>query len=53
MSPEAKFYFINVAEWQSAEYFQVAVGSEEFKQLVEPYMEVFPHYPGLYEVIRS
>jgi heme-degrading monooxygenase HmoA len=53
ISPEARFHFINVAEWQSAEHFQAAVGREEFKRLVEPYMEVFPHYPGLYEVIRT
>jgi heme-degrading monooxygenase HmoA len=53
VSPEARFYFINVAEWESAEHFYAAVGSEEFKRLIDPYMEVFPHYPGLYEVIRT
>jgi heme-degrading monooxygenase HmoA len=53
VSPEAKFHFINVAEWQSAAHFHAAVGSEEFKRLTEPYMAVFPHYPGLYEVIRT
>ncbi len=53
ISPEARFYFINVAEWESAEHFQKAVGSEEFKRLTEPYMAVFPHYPGLYEVFRT
>jgi heme oxygenase (mycobilin-producing) len=53
LSPEARFHFINVAEWESAEHFQRAVGSKEFQLLIEPYMEVCPHYPGLYEVIRT
>ena len=51
--PDARFHFINVAEWESAAHFQAAVGSTEFQQLIEPYMEVCPHYPGLYEVIRT
>ena len=53
VSPEARFHFINVAEWQSAAHFQVAIASKEFQRLIEPYMEVCPHYPGLYEVIRT
>ncbi len=53
VAPGARFPLINVAEWESAEYFFSAAASEEFKKLVEPYMEVFPHYPGLYEVIRT
>ena len=53
LSPEARFYFINIAEWQSAADFQAAVGSDEFKRIIEPFMEVFPHYPCLYEVIRT
>ena len=53
ISPEARFRLINVAEWESAEAFSAAIGSEEFKALTEPYMKVFPHYPGLYEVIRT
>lgn len=53
VAPEARFSLINVAEWESAEHFYSAAASEEFKELVEPYMEVFPHYPGLYEVIRT
>jgi heme-degrading monooxygenase HmoA len=53
VAPGARFALINVAEWESAEHFYAATASEEFKKLVEPYMEVFPHYPGLYEVIRT
>jgi heme-degrading monooxygenase HmoA len=51
--PWARFHLINVAEWESAEHFQMAINSEKFKALTEPYMEVFPHFPGLYEVVRS
>lgn len=51
--PWARFYYINVAEWQSAEDFDAAINNQEFKDLTEPYMEVFPHYPGLYEVVRT
>lgn len=51
--PWARFHLINIAEWQSAEDFQAVIGSEEFKELTVPYNEVFPHYPGLYEVIKT
>ncbi len=51
--PWARFHLINIAEWQTAEHFEAAINSEEFKNLTEPYNEVFPHYPGLYEVIRT
>jgi len=53
VSTEARFHFINVAEWESADHFQKAIESVEFKQLTEPHMELFPHYPGLYKVIRT
>jgi heme oxygenase (mycobilin-producing) len=49
----ARFHLVNVAEWESVEHFEKAVNAEEFKMLTEPYMEIFPHYPGLYEVVRS
>ncbi len=51
--PGARFPLINMAEWESAAHFEAAVNQEEFKQLIAPYMEVCPHYPGLYEVIRT
>ena len=49
----ARFTFVNIAEWESVEHFERAVNQDEFKQLIAPYMEVCPHYPGLYEVIRT
>jgi len=33
VSPEAQFYFINVAEWESADHFQTAIESVEFNRL--------------------
>ena len=53
VSRAARFHFINVAEWESAEHFQTAIESEAFKELTAPYMEIFPHDPGLYKVIRN
>jgi len=53
ISPKTRFHFINVAEWESAEHFQTAIESETFKALTAPYMELFPHYPGLYKVIST
>lgn len=53
VSPDARFGLVNVAEWESAEHFANVVNSDEFKSLTEPGKELFPHYPGLYEVIRN
>jgi heme-degrading monooxygenase HmoA len=53
VSTEARFHFINVAEWESADHFQKAMESDAFKELTAPYMKVFPHYPGLYKLIRN
>lgn len=53
VAPGARFAFINMAEWESAEHFAAAVNSPEFIELVTPYMEVFPHYPGLYQVVAT
>jgi heme-degrading monooxygenase HmoA len=49
----ARFRYINIAEWESVEHFENVMNSVEFKNLVGPYMTKFPHYPGLYEVIRT
>jgi heme-degrading monooxygenase HmoA len=52
-TPGAKFHFINIAEWESPEHFQKAVENTEFQKLVAPYMQVFPHHPALYKVVRT
>ncbi len=50
LSPEARFRFINVAEWESPPHFQAAVGNEEFRRMAAG---AGPNYPALFEVIRS
>jgi heme-degrading monooxygenase HmoA len=49
----ARFHYINIAEWESVDHFEKVMNSKDFKNLVDPYMEKFPHYPGVYEVIRT
>ena len=53
VAPGARFTLINIAKWESIEHFVTVTQSEEFRTATAPYMEVFPHYPGLYEVIRT
>jgi heme-degrading monooxygenase HmoA len=50
LSPDARFRFINVAEWESPEHFQKAVGNEEFRRMAAG---AAPSYPALFEVIRT
>ena len=52
LDPNAKFHLVTVAEWESAEHFMKALGSDELKAAAKG-MEAFPHYPGLYQVIRT
>jgi heme oxygenase (mycobilin-producing) len=52
-SPDARFRFINVAEWESQEQFQQAMASDGFRRLSAGISEAFTSYPGLYEVIRT
>jgi heme-degrading monooxygenase HmoA len=53
LDPDAHFFLVNVAEWETAEHFLAATSTPEFKRMVAPHMERFPHYPGLYEVARN
>ena len=53
LSPDARFHFVNIAEWESPQHFQAAINSEEFQQLSAGSMDTFPHFPGLYEIIRT
>jgi heme-degrading monooxygenase HmoA len=50
LSPEARFRFINVAEWESPQHFQAAVGKEEFRRMAA---DTAQNYPALFEVIRT
>ena len=53
LDPGARFALVNVAQWESAEHFAAATNTPEFRRMVAPYMERFPHYPALYEVVRT
>ena len=53
ISPDARFHLINLAEWESPEHFAAATQSEEFQAAIGADRAEFPHYPGLYEVIRD
>ena len=50
LSPEARFGFVNVAEWESPQQFQAAVTSAEFAEMTRGGP---PGYPSLYEVVRT
>ncbi len=50
LRPDARFRFINVAEWESPDAFQAAVTSEEFREVAKG---AGPGCPALYEVVRS
>ncbi|HEU4793130.1 MAG TPA: antibiotic biosynthesis monooxygenase family protein [Nitrolancea sp.] len=50
LDPTARFRYINMAVWESAEDFSAALNNPEFVA----YRNAFPftHYPSVYEVIR-
>jgi heme-degrading monooxygenase HmoA len=50
LAPDARFRFINVAEWASPQDFQAAVTSEEFREIAR---NAGSGSPALYEVVRS
>jgi heme-degrading monooxygenase HmoA len=50
LAPDARFRFINVAEWASPQDFQAAVTSEQFREIARG---AGPGSPALYEVVRS
>ena len=52
INPDARFHLINIAEWESIEHFQAALNNEELQKIAESADE-FPHFPGLYEVVRA
>ena len=50
VSPNARFRFVNVAEWARPQDFQAAVTSPEFQAMASG---TPPNFPALYEVIRT
>ena len=49
VSPNARFRFVNVAEWESPQDFRAAVTSPEFQAMAAG---TPPNHPALYEVVR-
>ena len=50
LRPDARFGFVNVAEWESPEHFMKAVQSPEFQELAG---SAPPNFPALYEIVES
>lgn len=50
VSPNPRFRFVNVAEWESPQDFQEAVTNHEFQAMAAA---TPPNYPALYEVVRA
>jgi heme-degrading monooxygenase HmoA len=49
LDPQAKFRFVNVAEWESPQHFQAAMRTEAFQQIARKMP--FAASPALYRVI--
>ena len=50
LAPNARFQFVNVAEWESPQHFMSAIQSPEFQRLSEGSP---PNFPGLYAVVET
>ncbi len=51
LDPQAKFRFVNVAEWESPQHFQAALSSEAFQQISRKMH--FTASPALYRVVAE
>jgi heme oxygenase (mycobilin-producing) len=51
LDPQAKFRFVNVAEWESPQHFQTAMRSEAFQQISRKM--AFAASPALYRVVAE
>ncbi|HEV2235436.1 MAG TPA: antibiotic biosynthesis monooxygenase family protein [Ktedonobacterales bacterium] len=51
LDPQARFRFVNVAEWESPQHFQAAISAEAFQQNRRQMIGVA--YPALYRVIST
>lgn len=49
LDPQAKFRFVNIAQWESPQHFQAAVRTEVFQQIARKMP--FASSPALYRVI--
>jgi len=54
LSPDTHYRYINVATWASAQQFQAAHATAEFRAVVgQPAWSEFPSSPALYEVVTE
>ena len=51
IGPDARFRFVNVAEWASPNAFRAAVSSDAFRRMAGSGMP--PNYPALYDIVRT
>lgn len=51
LDPQARFRFVNVAEWESPQHFQAALSTEAFRQISRKMP--FTAYPALYRVVAE
>jgi heme-degrading monooxygenase HmoA len=50
LAPNARFQFVNIAEWESPQHFMAAVQSQEFQELAAG---APPNFPALYQVVTA
>ncbi len=50
LAPDARFRFVNLAEWSSPAAFQAAVTSEQFRAIAK---DATPGSPALYSILKS
>ena len=53
INPDARFHLINIAEWETVEAFQAALNNPALMDVAKDLPGDIPHYPGLYEIIRT
>jgi heme-degrading monooxygenase HmoA len=53
ITPNAKFKLINVGEWETPKHFEEAISTPEFQEVVARGLGQYPHYPALFEVVRT
>jgi len=51
LDPQAKFRFVNIAEWESRQHFQTAMRTEGFQQISRKM--TFAASPALYRVVAE
>ena len=52
-SPDARFRFVNIAVWESAEHIKAA-HDERFRELISrPELDGITAHPGIYEIISE